>query len=297
MTLAEIVADCQRAYGARYQCSSAKILQFINTIQQVAFNRDLLAFLWWEDFLTVYQEVTFSALAADFVAADVGKTVTDGTVTGTLRSFNNAKMTAQIETTGTFSGTLTTTAGTGAGTFESQAVSKGPYSWAGLVPSLGSITGYTTNGGVRRMIGLTRLTEQQIFNTSPPRSLTDYNFNAGSQNDRYFLENVRKYDMQRALKFIDTPVTTEETYRWLYFIRPPTISGLTAADNVNLLIPPEYHETVVKEGVGLLADRSVYGDKTPESVLEIILTPFWNAMQQPYLAMGDNANHTSEGTL
>lgn len=298
MTLAEIVADCQGAYGARYQCSSAKILQFINTIQQVAYNRDLLAFLWWEDFLTVFQEVTFSSVTLPFVAADVGKVITDGSVTGTLRSFDNSKGTAQIETTGTFSGTLNVTSGTAvAAVFESQAVSKGPYSWASLVPSLGSLTGYTTNGGVRRMIGLTRLTDQQLFNTIPPRALTDYGFNANLPSDRYFLENVRKYDMQKALKFIDTPDTAAETYRWIYFMRPPTVSGATAADDVNLVIPPEFHETVVKEGVGLLADRSVYGDKTPESVLEVILTPFWNAMQQPYLGMGSNANMTSEGTL
>jgi hypothetical protein len=299
MTLAEIVLDCQAAYGARYQCSTAKILQFINTIQQVAYSRDLLAFMWWEDFLTVYQDVVLSATGyTPFVAADVGKALTCADATGTIKSFNNAKYTVQVETTGTFSGAITTaTAGVGAGTFDSQAVSKGPYSWASLAPSLGSLTAYTTSGGVRRMLGLTRLTDAELFGTSPPRALTDYGFSPGGLADKYFLENVRKYDVQQALKFIDTPDATAEAYRWLYFIRPPTINGQTVADNANLLIPPEYHETVVKAGVGVLADRSTYGGQSPEEILEPIMTPFWNAMQQPYQAMGDNANMTSEGTL
>lgn len=295
MTLTEIVSDCYRAYGARFQVSAAKILQFINTIQQVAFNRDLLAFMFWQDYLTVYQEVKFSAIGTPFVAADVGKTVSATGGTGILRSFDNARLTAQVETTNTLSGALTTLTGTGAGAIASQAVSKGPYSWAGLVPILGSLTPFTTSGGVRRMIGVTRLTDQQLFGTSPPRALTDYGFSINQMNDKYFLENVRKYDMQKALTFIDTPDSTANTYRWLYFIRPPTIAALT--DDANLLIGPEFHETVIKEGVGILCDRTTYGDKAPESVLEIVLTPFWNAMQQPYQAMGDNANQTSEGTL
>lgn len=299
MTLAELVLDCQAAYGARYQCTTAKILQFINTIQQVAYSRDLLAFLWWEDFLTVYQDVVLSSVGyTPFVAADVGKTLTCGTATGTIKSFNNAKYTVQVESSGTFSGAITTVlAGIGAGTFASQSVSKGPYSWASLVPSMGSLTAYTTNGGVRRMIGLTRLTDTELFGTALPRAQTDYGFNPNSLNDKFFLENVRKYDVQQALKFIETPDATAETYRWLYFIRPPVISGLLAADNANLLMPTEYHETVIKAGVGVLADRTTYGGQAPEDALAPILTPFWNAMQQPYQAMGDNANMTSEGTL
>lgn len=298
MTLAEIVLDCQAAYGARYQCSTAKILQFINTIQQVAYSRDLLAFLWWEDFLTVYQDVVLdSAGFTPWVAADVGKTLISGTATGTIKSFNNAKYTAQVDSTGTFSGAITTGgAGIGAGTFASQDVSKGPYSWAALAPAMGSLTAYTTSAGVRRMIGVTRLTDTELFGTSLPRALTDYGFTP-SLNDKYFLENVRKYDVQQALKFIDAPSAVASTYRWLYFMRPPTISGQLAADNANLLIPAEYHETVIKAGVGVLADRTTYGGQAAEDALEAILTPFWNAMQQPFQAMGDNANMTSEGTL
>lgn len=298
MTLAEIVLDCQAAYGARYQCSTAKILQFINTIQQVAYSRDLLAFLWWEDYLTVYQDVVLSSAGyTPFVAADVGKTLSCAAATGTIKSFNNTTYTVQVSTTGTFSGAITTLTGTGAGTFSSQAVSKGPYSWAGLVPALGSLTAYTTTGGVRRMLGLTRLTDQALFGTRLPRNLTDYGFNPVTLNDKFFLENVRKYDVQQALKFIETPDATANAYRWLYYIRPPVIAGALAADNANLLIPSEYHETVIKAGVGVLADRTTYGDQAPEQALEPILTPFWNAMQQPFQAMGDNANMTSEGTL
>lgn len=296
MTLVEIVKDCERAYGARYQCSKAKILQFINTIQQVAFNRDLLAFLWWEDFLTVYQQLTFSAIGTPFSAADVGKTVTATGGTGILRSFDTARLTAQIETSNTLSGTVTVVAGSAAtATIASQAVSKGPYSWAGLQPTMGSATPFTQPAGVRRVLGVTRLTDAELFRTAVPRALTDYGFTTPQGLDRYLLENVRKYDMQKCLSFIEAPDTTANAYRWLYFMRPPTI--LADTDDANLLIGPEFHETVVKEGVGLLADRTTYGDRTPEQVLAEVIQPFWDATMQPYTAMGDNANQTSEGTL
>lgn len=299
MTLAEIVKDCERAYGARYQCSKAKILQFINTVQQVAFSRDLLAFLWFKDYLTVYQELTFSAIGTAFVAADVGKVGAATGGTGILRAYDPSRLTALVETSATLSGTFTMVGGGGTGiaTISAQATAKGPYSWAGLQPAAGSLTPFTNPAGVRRILGLTRLTEQDFFGTVVPRALTDYGFSIPTGGDRWVFENVRKYDMHRFLEFIETPDTAANAYRWVYFMRPPLINDDAAADDANLLIPSEYHETVVKEGVGLLADRSTYGDRTPEQVLGEVLSPFWDAMQQPYTAMGDNANMTSEGTL
>jgi hypothetical protein len=296
MTLTEIVSDCARAYGARFQLSEAKILQFINTIQQVAFNRDLLAFLWFGDYLTVYQELAFDT-APLFVAGDVGKVMTATGGTGTLISYNTATKTAVVNTSDTLSGAFTLSGSATVGAIASQATAKGPYSWAGLAPSMGSLTPFTQPAGVRRMLGVTRVTDAELFGTQPPSGLTDYGFSPPRVGDRFLLENVRKYDMQRALTFIDTPDTTANAYRWVYYIRPPLINAKTAADDANLLIPPEFHETVVKEGVALLADRSVYGERTPEQVLEQVLTPFWNAMQQPYTAMGENDNMRSEGSL
>jgi hypothetical protein len=297
MTLSEIVKDCEAAYGARYRVSKAKILQFVNTVQQVAFNRPLLAFLWWQDYLTVYQELTFSAIGTPFVAADVGKTVTATGGTGTLRSYDAARLTAQVETSDTLSGALAVSGGTGAAAIASQAVSKGPYSWAGVQPSFGSLTPFTNPAGFRRVLGVTRRTDAEIFGTVVPRELTDYGFSPLKDADRYLLENVRKYDVQRVLSFIEEPDTAANTYRWVGYIRPPLINNDAAADDANLLIPSEFHETVVKEGVGLLADRTTYGDRVPEQVLADILGPYWEAMQQPYTAMGKNADMTSEGTL
>jgi len=51
------------------------------------------------------------------------------------------------------------------------------------------------------------------------------------------------------------------------------------------------------EGAQALADRSTYGEKTPEQVLESILTPFWDMMLQAYTPDGSNNNFTSEGSL
>lgn len=301
MTLREIVAAVQGAFGARFQNSKTLVLQYLNTIQQIAFNRDLKAFLWWNNYLTIYQDVVLSSSGfTPFVAGDVTKTISDGTVTGTIISFNNDLYTVQVNTSGTFSGALTTPTGTGRGTFSSQAVSKGPYSWAGLTPGFGSLTPYTAGaytaaGGVRRMLGITRATESELYTPNSFALTLDYNFTAVAFDERSILVNVHKYDMQRVIFFIDTPDTTPGAYRWVYYIRPPTI-GLET-DDVNVLIPPEYHQTVLVEGAGLLADRSTYGDKTPEQVIAQVLEAFWGGTLQTYTPNGANNNFTSEGQL
>ncbi len=296
MTLQEIVTAVQGAFGSRFQHSTSLILQYLNTVQQVAFNRDMKAFMWWNDYLTVYQDVVLSSSGyTSFVAGDVGKILTDGSVTGTIISFNNSLYTVQVSTTGTFTGSITTGSGTGAGTFASQAVSKGPYSWASLSPSFGSLTPYTGLGGVRRMLGITKATEAQIYTPSNITLSFDYNFIATVFDDRAMFENVHKYDMQKCLFFIDAPNTTANTYRWAYYLRPPTI-GL-ATDDANVLIPPEFHQTVMVEGAQAIADRSTYGDRTPEQVLAQILVPFWDSMAQAYTPNGANNNFTSEGSL
>lgn len=298
MTISEIVTACQAAYGARFQVSETIILQFINTIQQIAFNRDLDAFLWYGDYLTVYQEITLeSGGYTNCVAADIGKEVTDGTGTGTLISYDNTKRKWVVDTSDTLTGALTITTGVGAGTLSAQVVSKGPYSWASLAPNLGSLTPFTTSAGVRRMMGVTRITDPQFFGNPVTSVIYDYGFSVNSVDRRSIYENVRKNDMFKTISFIDEPATEAETYRWVYYMRPPTISAKTTADDANLLIPEEFHQTLVVEGVQRLADRTTYGDMAPEVVLEPIMQPFWDMMAQKYTPMGDNSNQTSEGQL
>lgn len=297
MTLVQIVAACQAAYGARFQVTEAMVLQFINTIQQIAFNRDLEAFLWYGDYLTIYQKITLSETGyTDCVAADVGRTVTDGSVSGELISYNNDLREWVIDTEDTFSGSLTITSGTGAGTFEDQEVSKGPYSWASVVPSAGSLTPYTANAGVRRMLGVTRLTDAQMMSGRSRAETPDYGFGAFRASERDVFETVRKNDIQKFITFIDEPETDANTYRWVYYIRPPTIAS-KSTDDPNLLIPEEFHQTVIVEGVGKLCDRTTYGDQAPEQYLGAVIQPFWDMMSQQYAGMGDNSGFTSEGTL
>jgi hypothetical protein len=297
MTLVEMVTAVQGAFGARFQVSNALVLQYLDTVQKVAFNRDMKAFLWTQDYLTVYQDVVLSSSGyTSFVAADVGRTLTGTTGTGTIISYNNALFTVQVSTTGaTFTGAITTSGGTGAGTFSSQSVSEGPYSWASLAPTLGSLTPFTSPAGVRRMLGVTSATDIEIYGQNPTVLTRDYGFMYPVFDERAAFEVVRKYDMQKALYFINTPSTTANTYRWVYYIRPPTI-GLTT-DDANVLIPAEFHQTCMVEGAQALADRAVYGDKTPEQALAEILTPFWDMMAQAYTPDGTNNNFTSDGQL
>ena len=296
MTLVEMVTAVQGAFGARFQVSNALVLQYLDTVQKVAFNRDMKAFLWTQDYLTVYTDVGLSSSGfTSFVAADVGRTITGTTGTGTIISFNNALYTVQVSTSTTFSGPIVTSGGTGAGTFSSQATSLGPYSWASLAPLMGSLTPFTASAGVRRMLGITTATDVEIYGQNPTVLTRDYGFMYPVFDERAIYSVVRKYDITKALYFIDTPSTTENTYRWVYYIRPPTI-GLTT-DDANVLIPAEYHQTVMVEGAQALADRAVYGDKTPEQALSQILTPFWDMMAQAYTPDGTNNNFTSDGQL
>lgn len=297
MTLSQIVTACQAAYGARFQVTEAIVLQFINTIQQIAFNRDLEAFLWWGDYLTIYQKITLSSSGyTNCVAADIGRTVTNGTVTGTLISYNNVTREWIVNTSSTFSGSITITSGTGAGTFSAQETAKGPYSWAALNPLAGSLTPFTATGGVRRMIGVTQLTEEQLFTSRGQLLIRDYGFTLVKGDDRNTYETVRKNDVQKFITFIDTPIETANTYRWVYYIRPPTIASKTL-DDANLLIPEEFHQTVIVEGVGKLCDRTTYGDQAPEQYLAPVIQPYWDMLSQQYAGMGDNSGFTSEGTL
>jgi hypothetical protein len=298
MTLQEMVTAVQGAFGSRFQNSTSQVLQFLDTVQKVAFNRDMRSFMWWNDYLTINTDVVLSASGyTNFVAGDVGKTLSSGTATGTIIAYNNTTKTVQVTvlTGTTFSGAITTLTGTGAGTFSSQAVSKGPYSWASLTPSFGSLTPFTANACVRRMLGVTTATDSQLYGQTDLALLNDYNFILGTYDKRAIFQIVTKYDMQKVIFFVDTPDTTANLYRWVYYIRPPTL-GLVTDDN-NVLIPSEFHQTVMVEGAQALADRSTYGDRTPEQVLAQIIQPFWDMNAQLYTPDGANNNMTSEGQL
>lgn len=300
MKLAEMVTAVQGSMGSRFQNSITLVLQYLDTVQKVAFNRDMRAFMWWQNYLTIYTDVVLSTSGTAFAASDVGKVLSCATATGTIISYNGRTFQVSILTGTTFSGAVTVLSGSGAGTFVSQAISKGPYSWNGIVPLLGSLTPFTSFAGVRRMLGVTTATDSQLYGETNIALIQDYNFAFGEFDKRAIFEIVRKYDIQKALFFIDTPISTTNTYRWVYYIRPPTIN--IAAYNsetpeVNILIPEEFHQTVLVEGAQALADRSTYGDKTPEQVLAQIIQPFWDMMAQAYTPDGANNNMTSEGQL
>jgi hypothetical protein len=293
-----MVTAVQGAFGSRFQNSTTLVLQYLDTVQKVAFNRDMRNFMSWQDYLTIYTDVFLSSSGyTNFVASDVGKVLSSSSATGTIISYNNSRHSVQVSllTGTTFSGAITTATGTGAGTFSSQEVSKGPYSWANLTPGFGSLTPYTENAGVRRMLGVTTATDSELYGQNNLALLNDYSFVLGTFDKRSIFEIVTKYDLQKLLFFVDTPQTDENYYRWVYYIRPPTLGLVT--DDANVLIPSEFHQTVMVEGAQALADRSTYGDRTPEQVLAQIIQPFWDMNAQAYTPDGANNNFTSEGQL
>lgn len=297
MTLQEIITAISGAQGSRFQISPTLALQYVNTVQQVAYNRNISAFLYWKDYLTVNTKLTMSASGyTNCVASDVTKTVTDGTRTGTLVSYDNTLREWEISSaSGTFSGAITISVGTGAATFSSQQTSKGPYSWNSVSPLFGSLTPFTQSSSIRKMLGLTKATDPQLFLPPNVPLYQDYGFSSAQFDDRALFEVVRKYDAQKLLYFISTPVTTTNTYRWVGYIRPPTIASVT--DDANLMLGPEFHQTCYVEGAQALADRSTYGGKTPEQLLATILEPFWQQVQQDYTPNGATNNYTSQGQL
>lgn len=284
MTLAEIIDLAVAEYGTRYQLTAQQLLQHVDRIQKIAFNRDLDAFLYWENYLTVLSELTLSASGyTPAVTADIGKTVTNGSVSGTLRYFNNTTRKWAVETSGSFpaGAALTITGGAGAGTLSSSGVYYGPYSWPSDPP-------------VRKMLGLTRVTDAQLWNNPSLAEAYDYGERLNDYDPRRFIIPARKYDLERTNTFVYEPATDANTYRWVYYRRAPTISS--EADDDKLLIPEEFHHTLIYQGVIALADNALYGDKQPQELLEPYLAPFWESMQQNYTPDGsDSANFTSEG--
>lgn len=179
---------------------------------------------------------------------------------------------------------------------------KGPYSWAGITPE------------VRKMVGVTSASDAMLtdpysqnvvtnagwgeanyypdsFGNQYPQG-TDYGFVDIAPNPRRLFASGRLNQFSKTFKFNnDAPSTEPQTWRWYYYFRPPTIANIN--DDANLLIPEEWHHTLVVQGAIALADNTTFAEKQPLVALEPYLEPFWESfmdIQDP-----NEGNTYSEG--
>lgn len=158
-----------------------------------------------------------------------------------------------------FSNTLTVNAG------------KGPYA-------------FPSSPLVRKLIGITKATDAQLYAVPSTSTGDDYGFDGGFNPERIWEKiRVSNFGTARQFSFIDTPSTTA-VYRWVYYIRPPVITSWT--DDTKLRIPPEYHWQTFYQSIIALADNATYGDKQPLDAVLPYLEPFWDAVRTQYTPMG-----------
>jgi hypothetical protein len=283
--------------NARFKLHEDQYPILATQAQQLAFDRDITAFLKTDAVLTVLFEITFlSAGYVSAIASDIGKAIVGGTSgAGTLISYNNTTR-VWVVSIGLAaekfiaSETITITTGTGAGTLAATdflVTHKGPYA-------------YPTDTPVRKMVGVTTVSASRIFGVDATyiSDRDDYGINLDTYNTRRFFVPANQDRFTRTFTFVNPPTDTLDdetvTYRWWYYRRPPTIASST--DDANLIIPEEYHFHLVQMMIRL-AQISTEDGKVTENDKEELYREFWDGMWKNYTPQGENSSHFNEGNL
>jgi hypothetical protein len=284
MLLADISAMVNRAL--RFKLHPANIIVLMDAAQRYAFDYDAQQFLYWSATLTPKYNLEF--LASGYTSAivgDIGKTVTDGTSTGTLVSYDNTTRIWVLSTTDTWTdgGAVTITTGTGAGTLiasDSQTGYLGPYTYPTTVP-------------VRKLWGVTAETDARIFgsDTTTQFPMNDFDFAPRTFDPKQLFKPGRKNDVDATFTFIDAPALpdAEAVYRWVYWRNPPTISDTSTAST--LVLPAAYHMNMVNVTIKL-AQLSLNGEDVDPQVIRALYKPWWDTLANQYTPMGNKRNGT-----
>lgn len=221
MTVAEIIGWAIDEYGERNLTTPEQGLKYLNQVQQMAFDRDLDAFIEYNKYLIV-----------------------------------------------------------------NPSSPQGPYPMP-------------TSPGVRKVIGVTTLTAEQLVAIRQGGQLTvrDYGLPTSTIDERNVYEPIEIYNFPPPITFrfvadAATIDTTANKYRLVYYMSPPKIR--TIMDDSNLWIPEAFHYNMCVEGIKKLADASNLGDKAPKAAMEPFLSPFWDTMTQAQ-DLGNRDNMFSEG--
>jgi hypothetical protein len=270
----------------RFKLHPANVIVLMDAAQRMAFDQDLNQFLVWDATLTPKYYLEFlSAGYTSAIVGDIAKTVTDGTSTGTLVSYNNTTRKWLISTTDTWTngGAVTITTGTGAGTLialDAQTGYTGPYTYPTTIP-------------VRKLWGVTAETDVRIFgsDTTDQYPMNDFDFIPTQFDPTQLFKPGRKDDIGADFTFIDAPAlpSTDAVYRWVYWRNPPTING--TSDETQLIIPAAYHLNFVN-AVIKLAQLSLNGEDVDPREIQAIFQPWWNTLVDRYTPMGNKRNGT-----
>jgi hypothetical protein len=128
----------------------------------------------------------------------------------------------------------------------------------------------------RQVVGVTRKTEAQLLGAyGQVGSIVDYEETTTSTNEVF--DAARFNQIKRTFAFAEYP-NANDTYRLIYYIRPEILVSQT--DNSKVILPREWHDSVLIEGAMLLCDRDNYGGKNKMEIVKTVLEPFWDAMNQ-----------------
>ena len=284
MTLVQISSWINQAL--RFKIHPDQYPLLLDSAHKKAFEEDLLQFLVWNSILTTYDQLNFVAAGyVSAIAGDVGKSVVGTTSgsTGVLVSYDNTARTWLITTTENFldGEAITITTGTGAGTLDSDDGQEGycgPYA-------------FPTNPAVRKYVGVTAVTEGQIFGVENSLgNVTDYGMIWNAYDERKFYKPGRFDPFAQTFTFVTAPSHDAE-YRHVYFRKPQTITSVTA-DDALVEIPDTYHFEFGAMAVDLANSILKGEDVTRETVVKRF-GPWWASMTAPYTPQGAKTNKTS----
>jgi len=155
---------------------------------------------------------------------------------------------------------------------------------------------FPTTPPVRRFVGVTAYTQSQLMQTGKSFIDLDYGLIIGTSpvDSRNMFEDILIDIFGKAFTFNTTPSDTADTYRMVYYRRAPSIRSAT--DDANLLIPTEYHHSLCVQGIGALADYSIYGTKNGRlRIQEDMIKPFWDSLNTT--TDGNRGQLISDGTV
>jgi len=287
-------------------------------IQMIAYNQDMAAFEEWNQKVYFGQDVFGNNTPyTSAIESDIGKVVT-GSTTATFGKLLNYKTNNRLHqwiiepndgTTFALTAgeTLTIVGGTGSMVVsegQSYKTSNGPY----RAPRAA-----TGNPPFRKFIGITRVTDRQIYgvpHSDSSSDLFDYGLDLNYFPDRKVNVPYRWNEIRKEVTLITTDgpeitktavgatapaMLNDSDYRWVYYINPPTISAATDGDDV-VILPEEYRYEVLYKGMSMLADTATYGDfASIREMIEPLCSRFWEDKGVQFQAFGKANDWISHG--
>lgn len=276
--------------AVRYKLHPDQATIIMDAAQRMAFDNNSQSFLVWSETLTPYYVLTFaSAGYTDAVAGDIGKTVVQGSNTGTLISYDNTAKEWVISTSDDFddAGTVTITTGTGAGTLAATDA------FAGYVGPYDA----PTDPPCRKIWGITTETDARIFGASEDIvdfPMEDFDFQPRLFNPKSFFKPGREDNVGKTFTFAQAPSLPSSgvVYRWVYWRDAPTISTDDEADDeTKILIPASYHMNFINACIKL-AQLNLAGEDVDPNSIKAFFKPWWDTLSRPYTPMGKRTNQT-----